>query len=159
MYEVWVIIPHYITFQVFHSMNSGTPMGYIYTPVMYKFIILNVLFWHTNLLCIKMFCYIHYYMYTFTWSHLLLEATDFKEAISSKRKPLAPRSEWHRHLQVSSCLVLVIWVHMIRNNPGNAQVCLGLQAPGNHWLLGGESLTRRVTHSYDTDSQHFSPHS
>ena len=101
----------------------------LYTPVMYKFIILNVLFWHTNLLCIKMFCYIHYYMYTFTWSHLLLEATDFKEAISSKRKPLAPRSEWHRHLQVSSCLVLVIWVHMIRNNPGNAQVCLGLQAP------------------------------
>ena len=30
---------------------------------------------------------------------------------------------------VSSCLVLVIWVCMIRNNPGNAWVCPGLQAP------------------------------
>ena len=30
---------------------------------------------------------------------------------------------------VSSRPVLVIWVYMIRNSPGNAQVCLGLQVP------------------------------
>ena len=30
---------------------------------------------------------------------------------------------------VSSRPVLVIWVHMIRNNPGKAWLCLGLQAP------------------------------
>ena len=30
---------------------------------------------------------------------------------------------------VSSRLVLVIRVHMLRNNPGNSRVCPGLQAP------------------------------
>ena len=29
----------------------------------------------------------------------------------------------------SSHLILMIWVRMVRNNPGNAQVCPGLQAP------------------------------
>ena len=29
---------------------------------------------------------------------------------------------------MSSCLVLVITVRMLRNNPGNAPVCPGLQA-------------------------------
>ena len=34
---------------------------------------------------------------------------------------------------MSLCLVLVIGVRMSRNNPGNAQVCLGLQAPIHTW--------------------------
>ena len=35
----------------------------------------------------------------------------------------------HMLYRGSSGLVLVIWVRMIRNNPGNAWVCPGLQAP------------------------------
>ena len=43
----------------------------------------------------------------------------------------------HMLYRGSSCQVLVIWVCMILNNPGNAQVCPGLQAPMCLWVCMG----------------------
>jgi len=52
----------------------------------------------------------------------------------------------HMLYRESSGLVLVIWVRMIRNNPGNAWVCLGLQAP----------ITSNDQHSILSDNTWFS---
>ena len=52
----------------------------------------------------------------------------------------------HMLYRGSSGLVLVIWVRMIRNNPGNAWVCLGLQAP----------ITSNDQHSILSDNTWFS---
>ena len=54
--------------------------------------------------------------------------------------------------QVSSCPVLVIWVHMIRTNPGNAWVCPGLQAPMHTGLyiscLGSHATFELLSYVY-----------